>query len=318
MSALTSISVLSLAMAAPFTAAAADPAQRVPVTFPPAHTVLVLIPGSDATAVLGDHPPASVDAQSGAERELLRDCANGEVQRSQATKGFLLSFATQGWRVLLHPLAVAVQEELHKYAQVSAASASGDYYRANDTVTGAAGPLTSRISCLRFTRFVTAGSGADEVAVDFIASVRLDAPRDAIRLRPLRLYVSHAAAKSADGHYSVAIAVKAEAVWRDEFAGHQGTVFEQTVATESIDLKGGSYLKYYPTDTAGGARVPIVPISFAADRSRDFGRAEFNVSVAELGTAPATLKILADMLPDPNENLGKLLVAAACAGAGLP
>jgi hypothetical protein len=317
MSALRSIAALSLALAAPWPAGAADPGQRVPVAFAPARTLLVLIPGADAAQALSEHQPATIDASSAAERELLRDCANGETQRPQVSKGFLLSFVMQGWRVLLHPLAVSVQEELRKYAQVSAASASGDYYRASD-VAGAAAPLTSRISCLRFTRFVTADSGADEVALDFVASVRLDAPHDAMRLRPLRLFISHAGAKSANGHYSVAIAVKADAVWRDEFVGHQGPVFEHTVATESVDLKGDSYLKYYPTDADSGSRVPIVPISFAIDRSHDFGRVEFGVSVAELGTAPATLKLLADMLPDPNENLGKLLIAAACAGAGLP
>ncbi len=316
MSHLRSIAALSLALAAPWPAAAADPGQRVAVTFAPTHALLVLIPGSDAIQALSDHPLPGIDANSSAEQELRRNCANGESQRPQTSKGFLWTFAVQSWQVLLHPLAVSVQDELHKYAQVSAASASGDYYRAGD---GPTAPLTSRISCLRFTRFASAGSGSDEVGVDFVASVRLDATRDAIRLAPLRLFISHAAARSTNGHYSVAISVKADAVWRDEFVGHQGEVFEQTAATESVDLKsGGSYLKYYPTDADSGTRVPIVPISFATDRSHDFGRVEFGVSVAELGTAPATLKLLADMLPDPNENLCKVLIAAARTGAGLP
>ena len=63
--------------------------------------------------------------------------------------------------------------------------------------------------------------------------------------------------------------------------------------------------------------MPIVPISFASDRSHDFGRVEFGVSVAELGTAPGPLSLLADMLPDPDEKLGKLLIVAACSGVGL-
>ena len=317
MTTLRSIVGLSLALAAPWAAGAADSAQRVPLAFPPARTQLTLIAGSNANAALSEHQPPNVDANSPAEQALRHDCANGESQRGEATKGFLLSFALQSWRVLLHPLAVAVQEELHKYAQVSAASASGDYYRASDAP-GSAAPLTSRISCVRFIRFGASDSTADQVVLDFVASVRLDAPRDAIRLRPLRLFISQGGAKSTDGHYSVAIAIKADAVWRDEFAGHQGAVFEQTLATESVDLKSGSFLKYYPADPESGTRVPIVPVSFGIDRSRDFGRAEFRVSVAELGTAPETLKLLADMLPDPNENLEKLLIAAAAAGAKLP
>lgn len=316
MPALRSIAALSLVLAASWPAGAAEPAQHAPVAFPPTRALLVLVPGTDATQALSEHRLPSIDINSAAERELLRGCADGESQRPQASRGFLWSMVVQGWRVLLHPLAVSVKEELQKYAQVSSASASGDYYRASDTA-GAAAPLASRISCVRFTRFTTADSGTDDVVLDFVASVRLDTTRDAIRLRPLRLFISHSGAKSSDGHYSVALSVKADAVWRDEFVGHQGQVFEQTLTTESVDLKSGSFLKYYPTDADSGTRVPIVPISFAADRSHDFGRVEFRVSVAELGTTPATLSLLAEMLPDPNENLGKLVIAAACASAGL-
>jgi len=313
------LALLALGLSAQCFAAspAYDAAQRVPFTFAPTRAVLVLIPGADAAQSLGDHRPAAVDAASPAEASLLRECAAGESQRTQTSRGFLWDVATTGWRVLLHPVAVAVHDELLKYSNVSEASASGDYYRADDLGSGGTAVLNSRISCLRFTRLTAAESGADEVALDFIASLRLDASRDAIRLRPLRLYVNQAAAKSADGHYSLAIAVRADAVWRDQIAGHSGQVFEQTVATENVDLKSGSVLKYYPTDAGSGVRVPIVPVSFGVDRTRDFGIAKFSVSVAELGTPPQTLTLLADMLPDPNQPLEKLLVAAALARARL-
>src|ERR1700686_2055255 len=289
-------------------------AQRMPMTFAPTRAVLVLIPGAEAAQALAEHRPGSIDAASTAEADLMRDCANGESQRPQVSKGFLWNAAAQAWRVLLHPLAVSVHEELLKYASVSDATASGDYYRASDSTSGTA-PVNSRISCLRFPRFSGADAAADEVALDFIASVRLDTARDAIRLRPLRLFISQAAARSAQGRYAIAIALRADAVWRDEFAGHHAQVFEQTLASESVDLKAGSYLKYYPTDATSGTRVPIIPMSFGADRSREFGRAEFGASVVELGTPPATLTLLAEMLPDPDEKLGQLVIAAALAGA---
>jgi hypothetical protein len=311
----TGLASLRLFLAAACLAAPAGAlAQRMPVTFAPTRAVLVLIPGAEASQALAEHRPGSIDATSAAEADLVRDCANGESQRPQASKGFLWNAAAQAWRVLLHPLAVSVHEELLKYASVSDATASGDYYRASDSTSGAA-PVNTRISCLRFTRFSGADAAADEVALDFIASLRLDSARDAIRLRPLRLFISQAAARSANGRYSVAIALRADAVWRDEFAGHHAQVFEQTLASESVDLKAGSYLKYYPTDATSGTRVPIIPISFGSDRTRDFGRAEFGVSVAELGTPPATLMLLAEMLPDPDEKLGRLLISAALAGA---
>ena len=294
----------------------ADSPERAAVAFPPTRAVLVLIPGAQASQALSEHRPAALAAGSAAEVALLQDCANGESQRSQVSKGFLWSVAVAGWRVFLHPLAVTVHDELQKYAKVSVASASGDYYRAGDANASTAA-VSSRISCLRFTRFAGEGD-SEEVALDFVASVRLDAARDAIRLRPLRLFVSQSGAKSVDGHYSLAVSVRATSVWRDEFAGHEGPVFEQTAATESVDLKSGSFLKYYPTDADSGTRVPIVPISFGADRTHDFGRTEFTVSACELGTQPATLKLLAEMLPDPDQNLSQLVIAAALAGVKLP
>jgi hypothetical protein len=309
------------ALAAP--ALAAEPsgsaAARVPITFAPTRAVLVLIPGADAAAALAEHRPGSIDSTSAAEAGVLRDCAAGDVQRTQIAKGFLWTVVTQAWRVILHPFAVSVHDELLKYSRVSEASASGDYYRAEEAAAGGARSLTSRISCLRFTRFAGSGSTADseEVALDFVASLRLDGAGDAIRLRPLRLYINQAAAKSADGHYAVAVAMRARSVWRDEFVGHSDKIFEETVATESVDLKTGSFLKYYTTEAASGIRVPIVPVSFGIDRSRDFGRTDFAVSVAELGTPSQTLSVLAGILPDPNEPLEKLLVAAALARVGL-
>jgi hypothetical protein len=299
---LLSLSVLLVAQGA----AADEPA---PVTLAPTRAVLLLISGSEASQALAQQRPAGIDASSKAEADLVRECANDESQH--ASRSFFFAFITQAWRVLLHPVSVSVHDELLKYAKVSDATASGDYYQGGEPSSKA--PLTSRISCLRFMRLAGDSDNSD-VALDVVVGVSLDSSRDAIRLRPLRLFISQGGAKSANGHYSVAIAVRASAVWRDEFAGHEGQIFENTVTTESVDLKSGSFLKYYPTDAASGTRVPIVPLSFGADRSRDFGRAEFGVRVAEIGTPPATLKLLADMLPDPNEKVSQLLIAAALAG----
>jgi len=298
--------VATICLVVQFSAAAADNEERSRVSFAPTRATLVLIPNEGAAHALSEHQLGSADASQ--EAEMVRQCSNGETQRPVVARGFFLAIVAQTWQVLLHPLAVAVRDDLAKYSSVSSASASGDYYRGGDSSKNA--PLTNRISCLRFTRFVNAESG-DEVAVDFVAGVKLDTARDAIVLRPLRLYASQSGAKSSTGHYAVAVTVRANAVWRDEFAGHSGQLFEQNVASENIDLKPGPFIKYYPTDPQSGTRQPIVPVSFALDRTQDFGRAEFTVSVAELGTQPATLKLLASMLPDPNEKMSGTVIAAA-------
>ena len=285
--------------------------QRAPLTFAPTRAILELVPGTQAQQALRVRRPAGVEAGGSAESDLLRECANGEAQQGEVAKGFLFDIAARTWRVLLHPVAVSVHEELLKYASVSQATASGDYYRGSEAGGGA---MNGRISCLRFTRFASADPASDDVALDFVASVHLEPQHDALRLRPLRLYVSQAAAKSANGRYAVAIALRAEAVWRDEVSGHRGEIFNETIATENVDLKSGSFLKYYPLEGTGGVRVPVIPVSAGIERSRDYGRAEFGVSVAELGTPPATLTLLSEMLPDPDENFSKLLIAAALAG----
>src|SRR5581483_4692040 len=77
-----------------FPAAAADSADRSLVSFPPTRSMLVLIPG------------------------------NGEAQNPAVSRFVFLAILTQTWQVLLHPIAVAVRDELAKYATASSASAS--------------------------------------------------------------------------------------------------------------------------------------------------------------------------------------------------
>jgi hypothetical protein len=305
------LSIAAWLLAAPATHAEDGHGERTALTFGPTRALLMLIPGEEAAQSLAFNAPPGIDPASEPEAALLRDCT-ADSEHQLTSRGFILSAGEKAWRILLHPLAVAVHDELLKYGTVSRASASGNYYRGVSA--RSPGALSGRISCLRFVRYQESTGEDAPVALDFVASVHLDPAHDAIRLRPLRLYVAQAGAKSANGRYSVAVSVRAEAVWRDEFAGHQGVVFEQTVATEALDLKAGPYLTYYPPD-APGTRVAIVPTSFGIDRGHDFGQAEFSISVAELGTTPATLKLIADMLPDPEEKAGQLLISAALSGS---
>jgi hypothetical protein len=300
--------LLAVALALP----AVAHAQREVVGFAPTSSVLLMIPGAQAAQLLGQNRPPGIDPASEQETELLRDCTHGEGQ--QVERGLISGVASQAWHILLHPLAVSVHRDLMKYASVSDAKSTVDYYRGGSGGS-ATTPLASRISCMRFTRFAISDSMTGDVALDFVASVRLDLTRDAILLRPLRLYINQAVARSADARYGVAIQILANAVWRDEYAGHESRVFDYTV-TENVDLKSAAFLKYYPTDPAAGVRVPIIPVSFGSDRGRDFGRAEFEVSVAELGTPPATLQLLAALLPDPDEKFSRVVVAAAIAATG--
>jgi hypothetical protein len=298
-------------------AAAESGPQTVWVALGPTTTDLIFIEGRDAARLLSERRPPPVEVGSSAERQLLDYCSNGEAQRTSAEKGLVSYVLGAVVGLALDKAADRVRAELAKYSSLSERTARIDYYRGGPAT---AGPrLDSRYRCLRFTRLATTATGGSDVVLDLVAGIGLDNDQTATLIRPLRLYVSKAAARSVTGHYGVAVSVHADAVWRDAAIGHQGVIFDQTIASESVDLTGKPFLNYYSTDPFGGTRVPIVPISVDSDRSHDFGRADFTVRVAETGVQPATLTFLAQFLPtttDPRTRL--LLEAAAIASQPLP
>jgi len=284
-------------------------AEPATIALAPTQTQLTLIEGRDATRLIADKRLKTVDADGNAERALAAFCSNGEAQRAAGDKGLIGEFLSQILSITLEKVSDRIHAEVAKYSAVSESTARIDYYRG---VAGApAAHLESRYQCLRFSRIATDSSGQGEIALDFVAGIGLDTARDAVVLRPLRLFVSKTAARSATGKYGIAISIHADAVWRDASVGHQGLVFEQTIANESIDLTGGPFLKYFPIEPMGGRRVPIIPLSTDVDRSHDFGRADITVSAAEIGTQPATLALLSQLFPLTTERRARLLIEAA-------
>ncbi len=300
----------SAAIAASIAVAAPVLAETVTIPLPPMQTELTFIEGRDAVRLLAERRLQSVDMDSVAERSLVQFCSNGEAQRAATDKGLLMEFFGQILSMTLEKVADRVRAEIAKYTAISERNERLDYYRGSPAAAGS-GHLESRYQCLHFVRLQPNAAGGADVALDVVAGIALDTQRDAIVLRPLRLYVAKATARSATGHYGVAISVKADAVWRDAMVGHQGTVFDLTIATESIDLGTGPFTKYYPTDVMGGRRVPIVPVSVDVDRSRDFGRVDLTVSAAEIGTPPATLALLSQLFPLTTERRARLMIEAA-------
>ena len=302
--------VLAAAMAASLCTGSPVAAETVTIPLPPMQTELTFIEGRDAVRLLAEHRIQTVDMDSVAERALVGFCSNGEAQRTGADKGIIMEFFGQILSMTLEKVADRVRAEIGKYTAISERNQRLDYYRGTPAAAGP-GRLESRYQCLHFVRLQPNAAGGADVALDVVAGVGLDTARDAIVLRPLRLFVAKSTARSATGHYGVAISVKADAVWRDALVGHQGTVFDLTIASESIDLASGPFIKYYPTDVFGGRRVPIVPISTDIDRSHDFGRADFTVSAAEIGTPPATLTLLSQLFPLTTERRARLMIEAA-------
>jgi hypothetical protein len=285
------------------------------LTYAPAQTRLQLIAAEDAAQALGQQRVPGTDATSQPETDLLAYCSNGAVQRAATPKSFFEWFLSPVLRIALNPLAVRVREELLRYSVVTTGTTSVDFYQGSPPGDRAR-HLKTRYRCLRFTRFVTNAAGSTDIGLDFVGGIGLDPAEDAIVLRPLRLFIDKAAAKSSNGRYGVALALRADAVWREEFAGHRQSIFEQTMATDNVDLRSGSFLKYYGVDETRNQRVPIVPVSSGIDQARDFGRADFTLSVAEFGAPPAILALLSEIFPPSDEGLASLLLKAALAVGG--
>lgn len=299
-----------LALGVGMASAADAPPRTFTVALEPTTSQLLFIEGRDAARMLAERRPPPAAADSAGERELAAYCSNGEPQREFAQRGFITNIATAIVQLVLSQAAEHVRAELTKYSAIAEQTQRIDYYRAVAAPAPGA-RLESRYRCLRFTRLVASPGGEPEVALDFVAGVGLDSDGTAILLRPLRLYVNKAGARSATGRYGVAIGIRAEAVWRDAIEGHEGVVFEKKIASAALDLASKPFLAYYPTDPAGGQRIPIVPVSVDTDRSRDFGRVDLTVSVAETGVPPATLMLLAQWLPATPDRRCALLLAAA-------
>jgi hypothetical protein len=282
-------------------------AEVVPMALAPTGAQLVFVEGRDSVRLLGDQRLTLVDPASAGERQLQAYCSNGETQRGAAEKGFVNDIISTIYSLVIDRVAERVKAELAKYSAMSERTARVDYYRGSN---GGA-RLDHRYTCLRFTRIESTAGGGTAIALDLVAGIGLDSGRDAILLRPLRLFAGNAAAKSATGRYGIAILVRAEAVWRDAVVGQKGVIFDQTIASENVELPSKPFLKYYPTDPLVGQRVPIIPVSVDADRTHDFGRADFTVTAAEIGAQPATLAFLAQLLPTTTDRRTQLLMEAA-------
>ncbi len=303
-------SILAVGVMSALGAAPTATAESVVIPLAPTQTELVMIEGRDAARSLLDRRLKLVDPDGASERDLLAFCSNGEPQRTAADKGLLTEFLGQILSLTLEKVADKIRTEMGKYSALSERTVRIDYYRGVPSSQGA-GRLDSRYQCVRFVRIAPESPNGSEVALDFVAGIGLDSGRDAIVLRPLRLYVSKTAARSATGKYGVAISLHADAVWRDASVGHSATVFEQTIASEPIDLTTGPYLKYYPVDPMSGHRVPIVPISADIDHTKDFGRVDLTLGAAEIGTPPAALALLAQLFPLTTERRARLMIEAA-------
>jgi hypothetical protein len=114
--------------------------------------------------------------------------------------------------------------------------------------------MEPNFSCLRMRRSIPAnaennekGEAKLETVWDFVAQIRLTDSKDAIQLRPLRLYYSKAFYEkaTADDTVGVVIGLKADAVWKEGNVGKKDTVLNiDTLYQSTRNLKNDKKADY--------------------------------------------------------------------------
>lgn len=250
-------------------------------------------------------------------------CTNKEIKAEAAAVGLLAPIVIS---IVLNQVDKALQEQLKQYtATYGAENTMANFYpglpkdQNEDPSTSSedikAEDIKGRFRCIRFWRNVKGKN--DEVAMDFIAALRMTGRRDGIQIQPLRLFLSQPVALYED-EVAVSIAMKGNAVWRDNHIGKSAPVFDLTVLTQKMTLEGNNRktVTYPFKDEEKGVdlntsdnewpRVPIWPMvswSSMLKKTDDRGNLNYQVTVAEVGKVPSGLQAMADII---SKNKGKI------------
>jgi hypothetical protein len=301
-----------------FVPMASGQSQTAAVTFDSRQTVLLFMQPDEAAYELSRFRPSLADPNSSAERAVVQECSRGRRSDGTTSKGFLGSLQKPIVNFLLAQVTDRVRRELAEYSSVFSQSIATDFYSGQpETRSLQQGALDTQSSCFRFSQGDLGHAGVMDLAFDLVVSVRIADSRDAVILKPLRLYLGQTSAKSADGSLGVAVAVRADGVWRDMTRGIKDDIWDEVILVTAADLSRGPVLMYEPELTQPDVRLPLPPVSFGVDSSRPFGRIDVTVTAAQAGTLPTSLELLGDILLPSKDQKARLLYLAADARARL-
>ena len=215
--------------------------------------------------------------------------------------------------IIIDKISEELGAQLEKYAAV---------YEAKETITNfyeQTGRPELRSKCFQFSRFPKEEPEAptkETPVVNLIGQMRLTHNRDALQIRPLRLYQTEAMAKSDDGSYGIAASIRMNAVWRQKNRGMSEEVFNHTFLKEKITLSNSRPVLRYFLDKKWEDYpvLPLPPWSTNVGSSSPAGNVEITISVAESGNPNEVLKFVAKLFKSERKNLAELLKNAAKAG----
>lgn len=238
------------------------------------------------------------------EAQIRDECkaAEGEGGRAFAPLAFLVGPAID---FVLEQVDKALQAELQKYVAVYSAKVEEKFYKSMDP----SGP-SAAWTCFRFSRAVGQAE-SPHIVFDFVGQFELTDDRDAVRIRPLRLFLLEPKAKGE--HVGITLSMTAESVWRDQNRGRSEKIFDSTLVSERVDLEnGGPFVKYYlDTDWTDSPRLPLIPWSTNAGVGKKSGDVTLMLTVAEVSAPPQWLKYAATVFTKNKGDVAKMLKDAA-------
>jgi len=195
----------------------------------------------------------------------------------------------------------ALEAELKEYIGAYSSSEDGKFYKS----TKADGPVAAW-TCFRFSRAV-GPKDQEKVVLDLIGQVAITTEKDALKVRPLRLYFAQAKAKG--DQIGVTISLKADSVWRQHNRGQSEKIFDYIFLTEKVDISNGRpAVKYYiDREWDDHARLPLIPWSTNQEGNMKGGDVTLTVTVAEVGTPPKLLEHAAKLFTKNKGDLAKLM-----------
>ena len=203
--------------------------------------------------------------------------------------------------IVLEGVDKALEAELKKYIGAYSGSVDEKFYAS----TKSDGP-NAAWTCLRFSRAV-GPKDQEKVVLDLIAQMELTDEKDALKVRPLRLYFAQAKAKG--DQIGITVSLKANSVWRENNRGRSETVFDNTFLSERVDISTRQPVVNYYLDSEWDSRprLPLIPWSTNDAGNTTGGDVTLIVTVAEVGTPSRLLQHAAKLFTKNKGDLAKML-----------
>lgn len=248
-------------------------------------------------------PEISPALDAGKEDQIRRECGASKQppQRAFIPLTFLVEPAID---FVLDRIDKALESELEQYLAVYSATQNEKFYSS----TLIDGPVAGW-SCFRFSRAI--GPEDNEKSVfDLLGKIALSEEKDAVYIRPLRLYFGQSKAKGKE--IGVTVSLKAQSVWRQHNSGQSQQIFDHQFLSEKIEqFEAHPVVKYYVDDSTTPVRLPIIPWSTNINRKSQNGDVAFTITVTEVGAPPKLLEHAIKLFTKNKGNIAEMMKNAA-------